>query len=336
MDNLFEKAISFLGDIIGKAIDLFIEYLIQPFAISLVTMFRDVGDRMFSNFMTRAIEILQKSPNDWNSSGWGFIINNANIVFVAFGSQLVLIFFLVSFFNESIDPHRDVRIETIIKALIKILLAQALVVYSADIIQSFFGIASKFMLYIINPSRIGSGAAGLTLLNSAGDFEMTEWTTTYNAYDKEKDVFFLGTINDYLKGISGSSFALTLIAGLAYMVVMIGAGGVIVYTAYMRFFKIMLIVPYGAIASATVAGNHGASQTAVHYYKYVGSVVLEAVTMIMAIGLYRVINLSSGFEMINLGGDYAVCDEFVNRALLTLLLVGAVKGAGALTQKALS
>lgn len=336
MDSFLEKVLNWLGNAIGVVIEWIVAHTLQPLGISLVEMFRDVGDRMFSNFMTRAIEILQKSPNQWNASGWGFVINNANIVFVAFGSQLVLIFFLVSFFNESIDPHRDVRLETIIKALIKILFAQALVVYSADIIQSFFGIASKLMLYIINPSRIGSGAAGLSLLNAAGEFEMTEWTTYYNAYDKELDVFFLGTINDYLKGISGSAFLLTLIAGLIYMVVMIGAGGVIVYTAYMRFFKIMLIVPYGAIASATVAGGHGASQTAVHYYKYVGSVVLEAVTMIMAIGLYRVINISSGFEVINLGGDYSVCDDFVNRALLTLLLVGAVKGAGALTQKALS
>jgi hypothetical protein len=63
----------------------------------------------------------------------------------------------------------------------------------------------------------------------------------------------------------------------------------------------MVIVPFGAIASSTLAGNRGLSNTFVAYMKYFISVVFEAVTMALAILLCNQF-ISSGLPTFT--GDY--------------------------------
>ena len=52
---------------------------------------------------------------------------------------------------------------------------------------------------------------------------------------------------------------------------------------YVRFLKILVIVPFGSVASSTLSGNRMVSHTAVSYFKYFLSVVLEAVTIALSI-----------------------------------------------------
>ena len=56
-----------------------------------------------------------------------------------------------------------------------------------------------------------------------------------------------------------------------------------IYTVYFRFLKILIIVPLGAIACSTMAGNRMVSHTMATYCKYFLSCVFEAVTMALAI-----------------------------------------------------
>ena len=65
--------------------------------------------------------------------------------------------------------------------------------------------------------------------------------------------------------------------------VIIFCGFMLIFTVYFRFLKLMVIVPLGAIAFSTVSGNRMVSHTAVTYAKYFLSIVLEAVTMALAI-----------------------------------------------------
>ena len=52
---------------------------------------------------------------------------------------------------------------------------------------------------------------------------------------------------------------------------------------YVRFLKILVIVPFGSVASSTLSGNRMVSHTAVSYFKYFLSVVFEAVTIALSI-----------------------------------------------------
>ena len=66
-------------------------------------------------------------------------------------------------------------------------------------------------------------------------------------------------------------------------IIIIICGFFIIYTVYFRFLKILIIVPLGAIACSTMAGNRMVSHTMATYCKYFLSCVFEAVTMALAI-----------------------------------------------------
>ena len=312
MDKIIDIIKDSLSDFISIIADWIMNWLIQDIAMPMVHRCRSFGEDVFSGFINSAITVLQKSPSEWNSDGWEFILQNVNTVFIAFGCQLVVLFFLIGFLAESIDPRQDIRFETMIKALFKILLAEFLVCNSASIVTGLFQLVTSL-------------TSGVT----TNKYQVPTW----------KIVDGQGTILDFdtlLQSLGLVDLCFVLLAAFLYMIVMIGAGAVVAYTAYMRFFKIMAIVPYGSLASATVSGNHTLNHTVMQFYKYVLSVVLEAVTIIVAIGLYTAIMGGTQFEVIvaNEENQY-ILYAFINRALAALLLVGVVKGSGTLTQRVL-
>ncbi len=113
-------------------------------------------------------------------------------------------------------------------------------------------------------------------------------------------------------------------------------GFMLIYTVYFRFLKILVVVPFGALAFSTVSGNRMVSHSAVSYAKYFLSIVLEAVTMALAIIVCNAF-LNAGLPTFT--SDYAdwtkalmyMCELTFSVAMT----VGAVKGAQSLTSKAL-
>ena len=127
-----------------------------------------------------------------------------------------------------------------------------------------------------------------------------------------------------------------LILAALLSIIIIICGFFMIYTVYFRFLRILVIVPMGAIALATLAGNRNVSNTAVSYMKYFLAVVFEAVTMALAIMLCN--------EFINAGlpeftgsyADWAQTLIYLCEMTFTIALtVGSVKGAQTLTSRAL-
>src|SRR5699024_152092 len=133
----------------------------------------------------------------------------------------------------------------------------------------------------------------------------------------------------------GTSIVFLILAVFLSLIVII-CGFFLLYNVYFRFLKIMVIVPFGAIASSTLAGNRGISNTFVSYMKYFISVVFEAVTMALAILLCNQF-ISSGLPAFT--GDYedwAKTLIYLGEMTFTVALtVGTVKGAQNLTSRAL-
>ena len=100
-------------------------------------------------------------------------------------------------------------------------------------------------------------------------------TTTQLAIDS--------TQADIIKGLGfGESLVMLILTALLAIIIII-CGFFIIYTVYFRFLKILIIVPLGAIACSTMAGNRMVSHTMATYCKYFLSCVFEAVTMALAI-----------------------------------------------------
>ena len=91
MDKIIDIIKDSLSDFISIIADWIMNWLIQDIAMPMVHRCRSFGEDVFSGFINSAITVLQKSPSEWNSDGWEFILQNVNTVFIAFGCQLVVL-----------------------------------------------------------------------------------------------------------------------------------------------------------------------------------------------------------------------------------------------------
>lgn len=299
MGSIKSTVAEVIGELLGNLLDTVVEWIVGVFLGPLLEACLKAGTTVYNNMLNNALTIMTKSPDQWNRGGWNFIVSEVNTIFVMFGSSLVVIFFLIGFCAESVDIKHEIRLESMLTAFIKLSIAEFFVVNSLKIVTSLFGLVAE-----------------LTTFRKKLAFNITIDVKT-------KD----------LLGMSAGSAILGVILAFICMIALIASGAIITYTAYMRFFKILLLIPYGAIASSTIAGNHMLSNTAVSFWKYAVGTVLEGVTMILALSLFAKIDGGGGLSFVKLSGDLAVTGKLIDKTLLALLCLGVVKGAGSLTQK---
>ena len=258
----------------------------------------------WNNQISLVFSMLGQSPVSFKGGRPWAIIEGIEPIFVAVGSSLVVLFFVIGFCSESVDVKEEMRFEAILRMLIRLGLAEWFVANNVTIMKAFF-------------TSIGN----LVNLLSAG-------TTVQLTIDS--------TQADVIKNLGfGESLVMLILAALLSIIVII-CGFFIIYTVYFRFLKILIIVPLGAIAFSTMGGNRMVSHTVVTYCKYFLSVVMEAVTMALAI---IVCNAFINAGLPSFTGSYAdwaktliyLCEMTFTIAMT----VGSVKGAQSLTSKAL-
>lgn len=258
----------------------------------------------WNNQISLVFSMLGQSPVDFKGGGPWAIIEGIEPIFVAVGSSLVVLFFVIGFCAESVDVKEEMRFEVVLRMLIRLALAEWFVANNVTIMKAFF-------------TSIGR----LVNMLSAG----TTSTLTIDSAQAE-----------VIKGLGfGESLVMLILAALLSIIVII-CGFFVIYTVYFRFLKILIIVPIGALAFSTMGGNRTVSHTVVTYCKYFLSVVLEAVTMALAIIVCNAF-VSAGLPAFT--GDYAdwaktliyLCEMTFTIAMT----VGSVKGAQSLTSKAL-
>lgn len=257
----------------------------------------------WNNQISLVFAMLGQSPVSFKGGGPWAVIEGIEPVFVAVGSSLVVLFFVIGFCSESIDVKDEMRFESIFRMLIRLGLAEWFVANNVTIMKAFF-------------TSIGN----LVGLISAG-------TTTQLAIDS--------TQADIIKGLGfGESLVMLILTALLAIIIII-CGFFIIYTVYFRFLKILIIVPLGAIACSTMAGNRMVSHTMATYCKYFLSCVFEAVTMALAIVVCNAF-INAGLPAFT--GSYADWAQtliYLCEMTFTIAMtVGSVKGAQTLTSKA--
>lgn len=257
----------------------------------------------WNNQISLVFSMLGQSPVNFKGGGpWG-VIEGIEPIFVAVGSSLVVLFFVIGFCSESVDIREEMRFKVILKMLIRVGLAEWFVSNYVTIMKAFF-------------TSIGN----LVGLLSAG-------TTTSLSIDS--------TQADIIKNLGfGESLVMLILAALLSIIVII-CGFFIIYTVYFRFLKILIIVPMGAIAFSTMGGNRTVSHTVVTYCKYFLSLVFEAVTMALAIIVCNAF-VNAGLPAFT--GSYADWAQTLiylcEMTFTVAMTVGSVKGAQVLTSKA--
>lgn len=258
----------------------------------------------WNNQISLVFELLGQSPTAFKGGGPWDVIAGIEPVFVAVGSSLVVLFFVIGFCSESIDIREEMRFEVILRILIRLGLAEYMVANNVAIMKAVF-----------------TSVGNLVGLLTEGD------RTTLKIAKEQTDI---------IKNLGfGESLIMLILAALLAIIVII-CGFFLLYTVYFRFLKLMVIVPIGSIAFSTMSGNRMVAHTAVTYAKYFLSVTFEAVTMALAI---IVCNAFINAGLPEFTGDYAdwaktliyLCEMTFSIALT----VGSVKGAQSLTSKVL-
>lgn len=258
----------------------------------------------WNNQISLVFTMLGQSPVNFKGGGPWAVIEGIEPIFVAVGSSLVVLFFVIGFCSESVDVKEEMRFEAILRMFIRLALAEWFVANNVTIMKAFF-------------TSIGN----LVNLLSAG-------TTVQLTIDS--------TQADVIKNLGfGESLVMLILAALLSIIVII-CGFFVIYTVYFRFLKMLIIVPLGAIAFSTMGGNRTVSHTVVTYCKYFLSVVLEAVTMALAIIVCNAF-ISAGLPSFTGGyADWAKTLIYLCEMTFTIAMtVGSVKGAQSLTSKAL-
>ncbi|RHP23666.1 hypothetical protein [Eubacterium sp. AF34-35BH] len=249
-------------------------------------------------------ELLGQSPTEFKGGGPWRVISDIEPIFVGVGSSLVVLFFVIGFCSESIDVKEEIRFETVLRMLMRLGIAEWLVANNVTIMKAFFQSVGTLVGLITN-----SG------------------TTKLKIPQEQQDI---------IEGLGFGESLLMMILAVIIALVIIFCGFMIVYTVYFRFLKILVIVPFGAIAFSTTSGNRMVSHTAVTYAKHFLAVLLEAVTMALAIIVCNAF-LNAGLPTFT--SDYAdwtkalmyMCELTFSVAMT----VGSVKGAQSLTSKML-
>ena len=258
----------------------------------------------WNNQVSLVFALLKESPVEFKGGGPWDVISGIEPIFVAVGSSLVVLFFVIGFCSESVDVKEDMRFEVILRMLIRLGLAEWFVANNVTIMKAVF-------------TSVGN-LVGLLSNGTSTELKI--------ASEQAKIIEDLGF---------GESLIMLILTALLSIIIII-CGFFLIYTVYFRFMKLLIIVPLGSIAYSTMGGNRMVAHAAVTYSKYFLSVVLEAVVMALAIILCNAL-INSGLPSFT--GDYADWAKtliYLCELTFTIALtVGTVKGAQSLASKAL-
>ena len=257
----------------------------------------------WNNQVSLVFAMLGQSPVEFKNGGPWAVIADIEPVFVAVGSSLVVLFFVIGFCSESIDIKEEMRFEVILRMLVRLGLAEWLVANNVTIMKAFF-------------TSIGN----LVNLLSQGSYKKLKIDTTQA---------------DIIKNLGfGESLIMLILATLLSIIIII-CGFFMIYTVYFRFLKLLIIVPMGSIAFSTMGGNRTVNHTVSAYCKYFLSVTFEAVSMALAIIVCNAFINAGLPEFTSDYADWAKTLIYLCEMTFTIALtVGSVKGAQSLTGKA--
>lgn len=78
----------------------------------------------WNNQVSLVFALLGESPVEFKNGGPWDVISGIEPIFVAVGSSLVVLFFVIGFCSESVDVKEEMRFEVILRMLIRLGLAE--------------------------------------------------------------------------------------------------------------------------------------------------------------------------------------------------------------------
>lgn len=272
--------------------------------------FIEAGFSVWNACIKSVLLLLSQGPEEFGDGSLWNSIKSIEPIFVGVGTGLIVLFFAIGFCQECVDVKSEMRFEVILRFLLRLSIAEFLVVQNLSILQAIFTSIGNLGKLVIGTMKTEDG-----MILKIPSEQI-----------------------DYLKSLKAFGLLPLILLAVVVMLVVACAGFMLLYTIYFRLFKVLIIMPYGALAFSTVAGNNRVSNVSGSFARYAISTSLEAVTIILALFL--------GIKFINGGvlpdflgedpsGTLAFTVWCLQTCFVSLLTVGIVKGAQNITSKAL-
>lgn len=262
--------------------------------------------KIWNSLLSESYAILLLLPGD--IKGMSSVLNSINTIFVGVATSLLVLFFLLGFCSETTNVREEMRYDTIVRYLVRLIVAEYFTIHSKEILVQILEVCKAFCKELKSFLKLKSAKLSMTA--------------------NEKEV---------IEGLGFVSSIVVLIVVVILAAILIFLGCSIVWTVYTRFLKVCLMIPFGALAFATMAGPSGGevSRISSSYIKAflanaISSIVIAA-ALIFGTVLMRglAINLPS-FGTTNF---MAVIGSLLGKLLQASVMVACVKEAEYLTER---
>lgn len=241
------------------------------------------------------LKLLGQSPQSFQGGAGWRVVEALHPIFISIGAVLVPLFFMYSLVSETVDLRDKFSLEKIFKMFIRLILAEWLVIHCIDIILALFESIGALISMVTN---------GIQLTHLTIAPEVQQMIESANFFE------------------SILPFTILLLVVMAAYV----CSYVMLFLAYFRFFKIYTAVSLAPIAMAPLAGS-GAGNTTRQFSKYMISVTMEAIVMIIAIMVFTAIANSGSVAVEDTSNMWSLVLYFMQILFGMFITVGGVKAA---------
>lgn len=244
-------------------------------------------------------KVLTKLPS--NIDGISTILKDVNVIFVGVGTSLLVLFFVIGFCQETVDIKEEMRYDNIVKYLIRLCIAEYFTIHSQTVLMSILRCCKKFVIVL-------KSYYGKKEMASKVKLEITK---------ADKQV---------LKDCGFGESILILVVAVIVGVLIIALAAMIWYTAWSRMLNLLILIPFGSLAFATIGGAGEVGRISSTYLKKFIAVALEGVVIATALifgtGLMKYATLDFAGS-----GWTAVIGHLISILLQAAILSGTVKSA---------
>ena len=215
------------------------------------------GARMYHRFLSSAYKLITKDIHDATFGDFWKVVNSVASIFVAVSSVLLILMFLYTLVNTSLESRQEVNVHTLIKDFIKLIVCNFAITKAVDIVAGIFTFGT----------RLASASIG-----RVSGVKITDPDRTISR-----------TIQKGLEyGVHGFPGLLVLVIAFIGAVVMVACALVIVLEIYKRFFKIFVLIPFASISFSTAVMDEGNGREIFRgYLKSIIAVSFEAVVIVL-------------------------------------------------------
>ncbi len=257
---------------------------------------------IFNYCVTFATGLFGITPQGLKGGAPWAIIQRLNPIFIAVASSIVTTIFLAGFIQEMVNIRQELSFYAVIRLFLRLVFANGLIVFAIDICKQIFTLFANWAILVGN-TRTSSLSVPSALMHAVNN---VDW---------------------------GASIIGTLVALICVIVAAV-LGGMLIYTVYMRLFKLLILVPLAPVAFSTAAGG-GGMVSAGAFFKNLLALSGEIVVIAIALALSNaVVGTGLGIDFGSTSSIVTILVQLLGGLLSMAMVSGTVMGAEKIIREA--